>query len=203
MPFLAVDGKAGEPCHSVTDGPGLQTRNTIAGIYYGRAADQVFVATGRAISGITVWKAPSTGNTTSLIGSYICETETLGTGEVRSLAVRGIIAVGPVITFSGAHESSAPLDFRFDPPVVLGHPGQFAFAIRDEQSCGGIFALEAASGDPYKGGDMWTTGPQPSCAYGAYPGYPVAPVDLCFTITYCDATPVRSTSWGGLRALYR
>jgi len=122
---------------------------------------------------------------------------------VRSLATRGILQKGPVIIFDGAHEAPAPLVFVFDPPVTLPHKGQFAFAIRDERQCFGIFTLEAASGNPYEGGDMWTTGPLPSCEYGAFPGYPVTTVDLCFDIEYCDAVGSRPTSWGAIRGVYR
>jgi hypothetical protein len=181
----------------------IESANTTTPVYFGRAADQVFLAQGQNIVAITVWKAPTSGEAQTLMGAYVCEAETLESGEVRSFAARGILRKGPIIAHEGAHGDPVPLVFVFDPPVTLPHKGQFAFAIRDERDCFGIFALEAASGDPYRGGDMWTTGPLPSCEYGAFPGYPLATVDLCFDIEYCDAVSAKSTSWGAIRGVYR
>ena len=189
-------------CMGAHAGNPLSNANTTTPVYFGRAADQVFLAEGRNITSITVWKSPTSGSLQTLVGIYVCATETLDTGT-RSLATRGILRTGPVLEYSVAHDAPVPLVFEFDPPIVLPHGGNFAFAIRDEKDCFGILALEAAPVDSYKGGDLWTTGPLASCAYGAFPGFPVAAADLCFEIEYCDEVGARSASWGVIRALYR
>lgn len=194
---------AAEDCSSMRTGNPLANANATTPVYFGRAADQVFLAEGRTISSITVWKSPTEGSLQTLIGSYICEAETLDNGDVRSLATRGILRTGPIVDYSIPHDTLAPLVFEFNPPVTLPHEGHFAFAIRDEKDCFGIFGLEVSPVETYAGGDLWTTGPLASCAYGAFPGFPVAAADLCFEIEYCDVVAARAKSWGEIRAFYR
>jgi hypothetical protein len=194
---------AGEVCPDTHDGLPLAAADATEPVWYGRAADQVFTASGRSITSITVWKSPTTGTLLTRAGLYVCEAETLDSGEVRSLARRGgILRVGPVIEINAAHAAPIPLVFTLDPPLLLPHGGQFAFAIHDELDCFGIFALVSAAGNPYTGGNLWTTGPY-GCLYGPYPGYPLSPADLVFDVAYCDRVAAVPNTWGSLKAAYR
>src|SRR5687768_2864070 len=149
----------GQICPDTHDGLPFSAANASEPVYFGRAADQVFTPSGRTITSVTVWKSPTTGTLLTRMGLYVCEAETLQSGEVRSKARRGILRVGPVVEMNTAHDEPVPIVFSLDPPFTLPHGGQFAFAVHDEFSCFGIFGLETAAGNPYTGGNLWITGP--------------------------------------------
>ena len=132
---------------------------------------------------------------------YIVETTATGLPDPSR-----IVWDGPILVIPG-EDGVHPTEFKwtFDPPLVLPHPGLYAFFIF-ENPCSGVVDLRTTNlPDDYAEGEMWTTersncvlrNPMAVHRYSAY--------DLAFQMGFCPdfATPARRSTWGELKLLYR
>jgi hypothetical protein len=99
----------------------------------------------------------------------------------------------------------SPIEFAFDPPVVLPGTGRYYFDVKaDDGGCGGLFWLLADTTNRYSDGAAWQTGKLCDQRYpgSSFPGLPGE--DMIFVIEFCDThtTPVTKQTWGDLKAKY-
>jgi len=120
---------------------------------------------------------------------------------------QGIIQNGPAVLVPNSDPPGLPIrmDYVLDPPLVLPHPGTYAFFIQREGCDGGETLLMAKEPGTYPDGTYWSTGRTAflPCFLRSVTGW--EDLDLCFEVEFCrDAsTAVRGESWGRLKVIYR
>jgi hypothetical protein len=172
------------------------------GVDCGDAAGETFVAADTLVRSIVVWRAAAQTPYGGSLKLWITEVDSTGTPQVDRKVLDG-----PVITVpfgDGIHPIK--MEWSFDPPFALPHRGRFYFAAQDW--CGGHWGLLLATYDAYSGGYAARSGQTcfaPSGCSLWRPPDPFFSYDLVFTIEFCETndTPVRPTSWGRLKTVYR
>ena len=167
--------------------------------YLGRAPGQTFLATDTLVRSLTVWRAPLISPNESPMKLWITETDSTGMPLTLQIVFDGPVLVVPTDVIG------VPVEVRYDfqDPVVLPHPGRYAFFVQ-QYLCDGFFDLYKAP-NQYHGGQLWRTfRGVPECELRTRPeGWPED--DLVFTIEFCrdPATPVLRRSWGQIKTRYR
>jgi len=174
---------------------------TSGSVFDGEALGQTFYAERTVIQSITVWRVAYEAHYVDGMRVFVMPTDSLGEPDVPNMIVAG----PSVFHTDGDGVHPTPFEFVFDPPLKLPRSGEYEFAVQADP-CWGIWDIldVSASRDPYPQGNLWLhsrwidnpchlrTRPAP---YGG---------DLCFSIRFCDAaTPVKRTSWGQLKSIYR
>ncbi len=195
-------------CPAESVGTGAANGNLALWAILGRAWNQEFVAQDTLVSAVTVWRAPPDSGTWdgALQGwhLFITEVETDYDGRIRPkiwpvLFDGGVYFVPPT---DGVH----PFKVRWDinPPFALPHKGEFSFAIKDHYCDYHVSALVDTT-NPYPEGELWKSFATNDCS-GLGQATMLMPLtwDLIFEIEFCEASvPVRGTTWGALKAIYR
>lgn len=179
--------------------------NDELGTFSGRAIGQTFRAVDTLITRVTVWRP---ANDIDAVGTHLFIT-TVDTSYVPAKPItQGIVQDGPTVLVRG-NDVPGPLirlDFILDPPCALPHPGIFAFFLQREHCDPGESRFVSSNANPYPDGISWISG---SVAF--LPCY-LRSVDgggdlwdVIFEIEFCHdiTTPVRPTTWGRLKILYR
>jgi hypothetical protein len=179
--------------------------NTAGGTFLGNAVGQTFYAADTVIDRITLWRYPnnrtSTGN-----HLYVTTVDTVNYDPPRPIT-QGILQDGPVVLVVDSDPPGLPIrmDFLLDPPLVLPHPGTYAFFIQREGCDAGETRILGQQPGTYPLGTFWRT-----TRTSFQPCYlPRADTwvdtDLCFEMEFCrnPSTPVRGESWGRLKVIYR
>jgi len=193
-------------CVPVHAGIDTSLWNTSRGDILGEALGQTFLAMDTIITRLTVWRAP--GNR-SVFGAHLWITEVDSTRTPPRPISASILLDGPTVY---VYDSDPPgqlieMTFVIDPPLHLPRPGLYAFFIQ-EPNCnqGESFRIAASNQNPYLHGIYWLTGRV------SYPCHLRAVVaggdltDLIFDIEFCRpdvTTPVRRSTWGQVKTLYR
>ena len=99
------------------------------------------------------------------------------------------------------------VQYIFDPPFQLPAPGRYAFFVQDPCSFPFDLLLHS-SGDAYPHGKLWSTSRANNFDGRCRISFPFdydLNDDLIFEIVFCkdSATPVRTTTWGRLKVIYR
>jgi len=115
-----------------------------------------------------------------------------------------VVYEGPIISVVSP-DSTRPtkIEYVFDPPVSLPRPSVYCFWI--QEVCTGYVDLLINQNDQYAGGQLWNTfrSDFDGCILRDYPRT-IALDDLVFTLEFCDTTtPVKTTTWGRLKTIYR
>src|SRR5262245_29679285 len=167
--------------------------------YWGIAIGETFLAPTREINSITVWRVREEDSLSFGLHLYLCNVDSIGAPLTQSLLLDGRTINVPL--GDGIHP--LPFRFDFDPPFALPAPGRFAFFIRvDPCYAWSDFLVDADDG--YKDGSVWKTGRSLSDCLLRPISNQYPQLDLVFNIEFCDlATPVRKSSWGRLKAIYR
>jgi hypothetical protein len=168
----------------------------------GFAAGQTFMAPQTEIQSITAWRSAYGIDNVAVWRVFVMALDSTGVPDVTHILRNGPTLVNEY--GDGVHPT--PFRFVFDPPVVLPAPGEYEFAIQGDQ-CGGVFDLASIDGDgsTYPSGVLWYHGRQASHCSGIPAPYPdrYPNSDLAFTVEFCPATPVRPTTWGRIKAVFR
>jgi len=180
--------------------------DTFRGTFLGHALGETFYARDTLISKLTVWRPPNLPN---VLGVHLFITGVDTTLNPPRPDTNNILLEGPTLH---VYDSSPPgqlveLAFVLDPPFALPRPGYYAFFVQTEGCNGGEFNIITSDLNPYPFGIYWLTG-----RAGQFTDCRLAPVeggadtdDLIFRIEFCrnTVTPVRSSTWGRLKAMYR
>lgn len=166
----------------------------------GRAVGQSFYAPATQVGSITVWRTYQQDSLGFGIRIFICRVDSNGTPITSSPHLLD----GPTLTVpygDGIH--SIPFHFTFAPPFELPSPGYYSFFLQ-VIPCDGWSDFLACP-NPYPDGSMWKTARslEIGCVLRAGPNnFPNS--DLAFDIEFCDAvTPIKRSTWGSIKALYR
>ena len=197
-----TDVAASGSCDAISVGLDTTLANGYGGSNIGKSVGQSFFAPTPHLASITVWRAAVEFNFTIGMDLHIFETDSLETPQMDREVLDG-----PTIVHSdgdGVHDT----EFRwtFDPPVELPAVGTYAFFLRQDP-CLGYFDVIARGGDPmaYPDGHAWESQRGVNCAlvpFAAPSSYPDA--DLIFKAEFCvDAVPVRHSTWGRVKTIYR
>ena len=195
-PSLGVD-----PCTLVSAGVDTsQATNYVAALDC-EAPGQTFLAVDTLITSITVWRAPVEASIGWPMKLWITDVDSLGMPLTSH-----VVFDGPEISVvSTDFNHATKIQYSFEPPIALPRKGTYFFAIQER--VGGFFDLLAVrDADPYPHGSAWRTAR--SWLNGCFlaPGADrLIANDLVFTIEFCKSTttPVRSTTWGKLKVIYR
>ena len=167
----------------------------------GRAIGQTFLAEDTLIAGITVWLPP---NFPSSIGAHLYVTATDENGRPD---VSQILLDGPTLHVGDSDPPGQFIEMPFvlNPPLVIPHPGTFAFFLRTEFCSPASWYIVANNTNPYPYGLYWLTGRVDTVCR-------LRPVlggedntDLLFDIEFCTThvTSVHPGGWGTLKVRYR
>lgn len=173
--------------------------DTYAGGIVGHAPGETFLARDTVISSVSVWRLADEWNSIWDLKLWIVGVDSTGMPDP------GVVVLeGPSINAVG--DSVRPTEIRWilDPPVALPGLGMYAFFV--QSLCDGFFNILADDRNSYPDGIVWETRRSDAlnCHLrglpGGYPGY-----DLVFTIVFCHdtVTPVKRSSWGRLKTIYR
>jgi len=184
---------------------GLDTTfwDSAAGTQLGEAVGQTFLARDTLITRLTVWRYPNIPN---VLGAHLFITGVDTTRTPPRPNTGDILLNGPTLHI---YNSDPPgqlieLSFVIDPPLALPRPGLYAFFLQTEDCNQGQFLILASDQNPYPYGNYWGTGRVDYPCYLRAVDGGSDPYDLIFDIEYCrPATPVRKTSWGELKTIYR
>src|SRR5207253_10012094 len=117
-----------------------------------------------------------------------------------------VIQHGPALHVLGDGVHPTKFEWDFDPPVVLPHRGLYAFFLQGPiDECPTFFdVLTRDGGDAYPEGHYWRGGRTDYCTLRFNPD-PIPDSDIVFTIEFCheESTPVRNSTWGRVKTLYR
>jgi hypothetical protein len=192
----------GAACPSiVTVGIDPSLANNSAGDILGESIGQTFFASDTLIRSLTVWRVAQEETLYIGIDPYIVGTDSAGIPLPNP-----VIQHGPVVhVFFG--DGVHPIKFKwdFDPPVVLPHRGLYAFFLQvPMDECPSYFdVLGRSPPDQYPEGHLWLSRRTSLCTLRTPDSFPNG--DIVFTIEFCHDTntPVRKSTWGRLRTLYR
>jgi len=199
-------------CSPVSIGIDTSKANTSGALLLGEAVGETFVAADTLVTRFTVWRVASEDSSWQIgIHPYFVETDTTpswcnwpacppdgypATGRVVWDGPTQVVKYG-----DGVH----PIEFTwtFDPPLVLPHRGKFAWFVLQDPCAAYFDILAVDRADAYPDGIAWYT--SRSHCDRLIEAYPIPNADHVFTIEFCrDAsTPVRRTSWGKLKTIYR
>lgn len=200
-----VAASASAQCSGLEIGVPPDSANSSGSVFDGEALGQTFFAERTVVQSITVWRVAYEGNFVSGMRVFVMPTDSLGQPDFLNM-----IASGPSVFHTdgdGVHPT--PFEFVFDPPLQLPKVGEYEFAVQADP-CWGIWDIldvniTRRAHDTYPGGSMWlhSRWTDLPCRLRGWPTrYPVG--DLCFSVRFCDAaTPVKRTSWGKLKSIYR
>jgi len=177
------------------------------GTFLGHALGQVFYARDTMITRLTVWRPANLPNVLGM-HLFITAVDTNFNPPGRPDTHR-ILRDGPTLHLRDSDPPGQLVEVPFvlDPPVALPRPGYYAFFVQTEACNGGEFNLIASDQNPYPSGIFWLTG-----RAGQFTPCHLAGVaggadndDLIFRVEFCrdPLTPVRTSTWGQLKAIYR
>lgn len=201
---LSVRPSVGQTCPTVV-AVGIDTSlaNSSAGDILGESVGQTFFASDTLIRSLTVWRVVQQETLYTGIDPYIVETDSAGIPLSTS-----VIQHGPVMhVFYGDGVHPVEFKWEFDPPVALPRRGLYAFFLQvPMDECPSYFDVLGRDGvtDAYTDGHVWLSRRTVACTLRFNPD-PFPNADLVFTIEFCHdvSTPVRSSTWGQLKVLYR
>jgi hypothetical protein len=195
---------AGQPCSGVSIGLDVSQANNSASPFLGEAPGQTFMARDTLLHSLTVWRVASEDSNLFGMHLYITETDSTGYPLIDHIVLDGPTVYNPY--GDGVHP--IPFQWVFDPPLVLPRSGLYAFFLRMTPCILGYFDVLAREGteDLYPEGYLWRTARSAASGCilrGGLDSNPAA--DLIFKIEFCSmaAVPVRHTTWGELKVLYR
>jgi hypothetical protein len=198
---LGMSSALASTCHGDVVGVDSTAGTANGDIILGKAWGQSFTATAREtlLSSATVWRIPLEAGNPSGLKFWITEVDSTGRPHTHL-----VVYEGPTISVISADTSRAtPIVYSFDPPVHLSRPGPYCFWI--QEVCTGYADLLIDPNDDYPGGSLWQTfrSDFDGCILRDFPRS-LATEDLAFRLEFCDViTPVRHSSWGQVKALYR
>jgi hypothetical protein len=202
---LAASDVRAAPCAQMDSiGLGQSYNNNYSDISLGHAAGQTFLATETEIAAITVWRDCICATDPTPWHIYIMGLDSLGTPDPSLMIQDGPILVH---TDGDSATTTTPFRFVFAPPVILPAPGEYEFAVMLENCPFGpsSLSLDYGDGTDYPQGMHWDHRRQVyTCGPPRSDPIPHPESDLIFTIEFCRTeTPVRPTTWGQIKALYR
>ena len=176
--------------------------NSSGGTILGEAIGQTFYAADTLLTSLTVWRVASQCQN-FLIGMhlYIARADSNGTPLLSQIVLDGPSLVVP----NGDCVHPIPIQWGFDPPLVLPAAGTYAFFLQVQMSqCPSYFDLIGREGsDAYPPGHVWRTNRTDFCELvGGLVSYPDA--DFSFIAVFCDthSTPTLRHTWGELKMRY-
>jgi len=97
------------------------------------------------------------------------------------------------------------MDFVFDPPILLPHPGPYGFFLQLEYCDPGEGRFLISDQDPYPNQNYWETGRAVTHCFLAGLEKQEPTSDLIYQAEFCHdtTTPTVRKSWGQLKMLYR
>jgi hypothetical protein len=180
---------------------------TARGTFLGHALGQTFLAKDTLITKVTVWRPPNLPN---VLGMHLFITAVDTIWSPPRPNAHQILLDGPTLHITDSNPPGQLVEVRFDldPPLALPRPGYYAFFLQTEGCDAGEFMLVANEQNPYPFGIYWITGRagQFTPCYLAGVAGGSDNTDLIFRIEFCrttSTTPVRSSTWGRLKATYR
>ena len=195
-----ANGAQAGTCPPMIVGVDTSAFNIDLPVYDGSAYGQVFEAADTILQAVSVWRGPVPTNVP--LRSYVVELDSTGTPDYNR-----ILRMGPTLDIpNGDGVHPLRVRFAFEPPVILPGPGRYEFAVQvaPDPVCDGANDVVGDSLNPYPGGGAWRhIRTFPYCYLGPARRVP-AGYDLIFELEFCDrATPVRRSSWGGIKLRYR
>ena len=190
-------------CAPVSVGLDTSLWTTSRGTALGQAKGQTFLARDTLASRITLWRPPTSLTT---FGNHLFITAVDTSFTPPRPDTRAILLDGPSVAVPSDGVHLTRMDWVFDPPFALPRPGLYTFFIQRDYCDDGETRFIANDTNPYPDGMYWTTwrtsgGPcyLPAAAVGD------ENTDLIFQIEFCTTanTPVRKSSWGRLKTIYR
>lgn len=192
-----------DPCAACAGGVDLSVVTT-RGVasYFGKSLCQVFAAPDSLLTDFTIWRGPEAppGNPTGM-HLYITEVDSSGTPDPSR-----IVLDGPTMVLSDTSSFPRPVQFHFDPPLVLPHRGKFGAAIKEEDPfCASLFSLQADSTGAYPCGQLWLIHKYVNCVGLGLGAELMAGSGLRFQVRFACAgsTAAERSTWGSLKARYR
>lgn len=174
--------------------------NSHVGVRCGEAPGETFVATDTLVRSITVWRAAIETPHDGGFKLWITKVDSAGIPQRDQAVLEGPVKYFPL--GDGVHPIK--MQFSFDPPFALPAPGRYFFAVQDY--CGTTWDLLVNLEDAYPDGSLWRGAITcfDGCGYLGNPDI-ITSWDLIFAIEFCKEipTPVRTTSWGRLKTIYR
>jgi hypothetical protein len=196
-----VAGRA-EECTPIFIGVPPDSANNSSGAIHS-GVGQTFWAADTLITSLTVWRVASQDSGWTIgMHPYIMGTDSTGMPDINQMIHEGPTLI--ILNGDGIH----PVEFTwtFDPPILLPRPGKYAFYLYQDP-CRVYFdvpASESPEGSNYPDGEFWSS----DRSWGCTPipwmaSFPHA--DMVFQVEFCSlvSTPVRRTSWGQVKLLYR
>ena len=166
----------------------------------GEAVGETFLAVDSLIRSFTIWRVAPEADIVTPMKLWITEVNSAGTPLVDR-----VIFSGPTITVTnGDRIHPTKIQYAFDPPRPLERGRKYFFAVQER--CYFYFDVLLAAGDAYPDGQAWRTRRTSNSGCVLLPGPDGFPdYDLVFTIEFCRnaETPVRPTTWGRLKVIYR
>src|SRR5262245_42392113 len=206
--LVHLAGAEGRTSSCVVRSIGIDTShaNLRDGVFNGRAWSQVFLAEDTLIASITVWRPITSGGLLTPVRVFILEVIPYGYGPDTLVGPdpSRILLEGPQSSVPFSPDHPVPVRFDLDPPFALPRQGTFAFAVKDDDLyCSGIYGFLFDSLNTYPYGNAWKISPNDYCGLGLGV-FPYPERDFIFQIEFCEeAVPVRSRTWGALKAIYR
>ena len=201
VPVVLPQVAPAQECRSITIGLDTTRADQVgASTTFGEAVGQTFFAPATALHSISVWRVAEQDSYPSGLRLYVCNVDSTGMPLTQSLLFPARMLTLPF--GDGIH----PQEFRyvFDPPAVLPAVGRYCFFIQ-AYPCLYWSDLLVDAHDGYIDGSFWRTGRSiEGCdVLREFPSNSSS-LDLIFTVEFCDqTTPVRRSSWGAIKRLYR
>jgi len=197
---LAVGAETGDTCVPETVAIDTSLIQGTVGAFLGMSAGQSFTATDTLIRSITVWGDDDGPRTWMKLWVTLAN-------ESGSPLLGSVIQEGPAVISENGTGQPVKVQFAFDPPLVLPGPGKYGFFVQDP--CFFYFDLYVSYENPYPGGRLERTSRTrlEGCRIdGGINLIGMEAYDLVFEIEFCNTdstTPIRPTSWGQLKRIYR
>jgi hypothetical protein len=170
--------------------------------FLGHSPGESFLARDTLVAAIVVWRDSSQWNSVWPMKLWIVKVDSV-TG-IPNTDPNGVILEGATITAAGTPGYPTEMRWVLDPPVALPSRSVYAFFVQN--LCDGFFRILADTTNTYPDGIYWITGRSDitDCHLRNARGYQDY-FDLVFTIVFChdESTPVRRSSWGRIKTLYR
>jgi hypothetical protein len=196
---------AAADCTEAIAGNDTTSWNSARGTFLGEAVGQTFYALDTLITRVTVWRAP---NNIDYGGArlFVTAVDTVNFDPPEP-NTHSILQNGPTVLVPDSDPPGLPIrmDFILDPPLILSHPGSYAFFIQTEGCDPGEIIIIGKYPGTYPYGDHWLTARTTTLPCALMPAWGREDFDLCFEIEYCRevTTPTHRETWGRLKVNYR
>lgn len=193
-PMVQGVARAGEECLVSEVAIDTSVIKTSGHVLPSKALGQSFVATTTTVRAFTAWQPASTVPHDPILRIIVTSID--GTGR----PVTPPLFDGTERQFIHAEGGAATeLRWDLDPPLELPGPGTYIVFVQVP-----FYGVSITVGDEYPSGHLWSTYRSDlNYDYLKYAGA-IVERDMVFSVEFCnETTPVRQSTWGRVKSIYR